>query len=285
MQIFTTQQAIVSQISLLKNSGNRIGFVPTMGALHEGHLSLVKKCLIENDICVVSIFVNPTQFNNSEDLQKYPRTLEKDVDLLKNADENILIFAPSAEEMYNREDLTKTFSFDFGGLDEVMEGRFRPEHFNGVVQIVSKLFDIITPDTAYFGEKDFQQLAVIRRMVQVMNYPVKIVGCPIVREESGLAMSSRNRRLSTNEHKNATNIARILHESRTFAIHKPPKELIVWVTNQLNAIDTLTVEYFEIVNGSTLLPISDWNECDYIVGCIAVFCGETRLIDNIQFKI
>ena len=283
MQIFTTQQAVISQISSLKNGGKRIGFVPTMGALHEGHISLVKKCVAENDVCVVSIFVNPTQFNNPEDLQKYPRTLEKDVDLLKDVDENILVFAPSAEEMYDKEDLTRTFSFDFGGLDEVMEGRFRPGHFNGVVQIVSKLFDIITPDTAYFGEKDFQQLAIIRHMVQVMNYPIKIVGCPIVREENGLAMSSRNRHLSTVEHKNATNIARILQESRTFAVRNSPKELIAWVTNQLNAIDTLTVEYFEIVNGNTLLPINDWNDCDYIVGCITVFCGKTRLIDNITY--
>ena len=283
MQIFTTQQAVISQISLLKNEGKRIGFVPTMGALHEGHISLVKKCLAENNVCVVSIFVNPTQFNNPEDLQKYPRTLEKDVDLLKNVDKNILVFAPAAAEMYHKEDLTKIFSFDFGGLDEVMEGHFRPGHFNGVVQIVSKLFDIITPDTAYFGEKDFQQLAIIRRMVQVMNYPIKIIACPVVRENNGLAMSSRNRRLSAIEHKNATNIARILRESRTFAARKSPKELTEWITKQLNAIDTLAVEYFEIVNGNTLLPINNWSDCDYIVGCIAVFCGKTRLIDNITY--
>jgi len=251
--------------------------------LHEGHLSLVKQSLKETDLTVVSIFVNPTQFNNPNDLCKYPRTLEKDVALLQTVGD-ILVFAPTVEEMYDQKEVKQPFSFDFGGLDTVMEGRFRPGHFNGVVQVVSKLFNIVTPDKAYFGEKDFQQLAIIRRMVALMNYPIEIVGCPIVREANGLAMSSRNQHLTEREHKNAVNISRILKESRNFADRKSVTELTQWVTEQLNAVEYLEVEYFEIVNGDTLRAISDWNDSAYVVGCITVYCGETRLIDNIQYK-
>jgi pantoate--beta-alanine ligase len=283
MIILTLKADIQHEISKAKNKGKSIGFVPTMGALHEGHLSLVKQSLKETDLTVVSIFVNPTQFNNPNDLCKYPRTLEKDVALLQTVGD-ILVFAPTVEEMYDQKEVKQPFSFDFGGLDTVMEGRFRPGHFNGVVQVVSKLFNIVTPDKAYFGEKDFQQLAIIRRMVALMNYPIEIVGCPIVREANGLAMSSRNQHLTEREHKNAVNISRILKESRNFADRKSVTELTQWVTEQLNAVEYLEVEYFEIVNGDTLRAISDWNDSAYVVGCITVYCGETRLIDNIQYK-
>jgi pantoate--beta-alanine ligase len=190
MQLITTKKALFEVVSNAKSAGKTIGFVPTMGALHNGHLTLVKRCVSENDLCFVSVFVNPTQFNDKNDLANYPRTLEADAELLASVGCQF-VFAPNADEMYDAEEMQKPFEFDFGGLDQVMEGRFRPGHFNGVVQVVSKLFQLVQPTRAYFGEKDFQQLAIIRRMVTVLNFPVEIVGCPIVREESGLALSSR----------------------------------------------------------------------------------------------
>lgn len=281
MKIINQKISLRAEILAIKGEGKTIGFVPTMGALHEGHLKLVKQAVDKNDICVVSVFVNPTQFNNASDLEKYPRNLQQDADLLKSVGCE-LIFAPEADEMYNTDELIAHFEFDFAGLDNVMEGKFRPGHFNGVVQIVSKLFQLVQPDKAYFGEKDFQQLAIIHHMTKVMNFEVEIVDCPIVREPSGLAMSSRNERLTAIQRKNAAEISKVLFESRNFATQFSPKELTKWVTDRINTVDELKVEYFEIVNSNTLQTIQSWDEP--ATGCIAVFCGEVRLIDNIRYN-
>lgn len=280
MRIIHLKSELVLIVNSLKASGKKIGFVPTMGALHEGHKSLVAKSVEENDICVVSIFVNPTQFNNVSDLEKYPRTLERDAEMLEAVGCEI-VFAPEAADVYQQSEILSTFEFDFGGLDQVMEGKFRPGHFNGVVQIVSKLFDIVQPDKAYFGEKDFQQLAIIHRMVKQMNYDVEIVDCPIVREDSGLAMSSRNERLTIGQRKKAAEISKVLFESRNFVPQISPVDLTQWVVDNVNAVEGLEVEYYEIVNSETLKAIAEWG-CPS-VGCIAVFCGEVRLIDNIRY--
>lgn len=266
-------------VSISKNKRKTIGFVPTMGALHEGHISLVKKCREQNDVCIVSIFVNPTQFNNQTDLEKYPRTIDEDIKLLNYAGVDI-VFVPSVQEIYPEPDNRQ---FDFGQLDKVMEGKFRPGHFNGVAQVVSRLFDIVKPDKAYFGEKDFQQLAIIRQMVRQLNIPVEIVPMPIRREDSGLAMSSRNQRLTEDQKKDAVNIYRVLSESKTLYNNKTVEELRFWVIENINKIASLEVEYFEIVDGNTLQQISDWKNTQYAVGCITVFCGEVRLIDNIIY--
>ena len=213
MEIVHTIKDLQAGLSAMRAQGKKVGLVPTMGALHTGHASLVKRCVAENDAAVVSVFVNPTQFNDRNDLIKYPRTPEADCRLLEECGA-AFVFAPAVEEMYPEPD---TRRFSYAPLDTVMEGAFRPGHFNGVCQIVSKLFDAVQPDRAYFGEKDFQQLAIIREMVRQMSYPLEIVGCPIVREEDGLALSSRNARLSAEERKNALKISQTLFESRTFA--------------------------------------------------------------------
>ena len=283
MQLITTKKALFEVVSHAKSIGKKIGFVPTMGALHNGHLTLVKRCVSENDLCFVSVFVNPTQFNDKNDLANYPRTLEADAELLASVGCQF-VFAPNADEMYDAEEMQKPFEFDFGGLDEVMEGRFRPGHFNGVVQVVSKLFQLVQPTRAYFGEKDFQQLAIIRRMVTVMNLPVEIVGCPIVREASGLALSSRNALLTPEQRQLAVHISQVLKESCLFALETPVHELHDAVVAAVNAREGLEVEYFEIVDGKTLQPIEKWEETNDIVGCITVYCGKIRLIDNIRYK-
>lgn len=281
MIIVQTIKELIAEIEALKSAGKMIGFVPTMGALHRGHIELVSRSVNENDCCVVSVFVNPTQFNNASDLEKYPRDINRDAELLNKAGCNI-VFAPEANEIYNSEELNNNFEFDFGGLDKVMEGKFRPGHFNGVVQIVSKLFNLVQPNKAYFGEKDFQQLAIIHRMVEILDFDVEIVDCPIVREESGLAMSSRNERLSAEQRKKAVEISKVLFESRNFVPKLSPNELKNWVVEKINAVDGLEVEYFEIANTTTLQTIASWTEPS--VGCIAVFCGEVRLIDNIRYN-
>ena len=281
MKIINQKASLEAEIKAIKVTSKTIGFVPTMGALHKGHLKLVKQAVAENDICVVSIFVNPTQFNNVADLEKYPRNLERDTALLQSVGCE-LIFAPDPNEIYASDEINRRFDFDFNGLDKVMEGKFRPGHFNGVVQIVSKLFSLIQPDKAYFGEKDFQQLAIIHHMTKTMNFGIKIVDCPIVREPSGLAMSSRNERLSAGQRKNAAEISKVLFESRNFAAQMAPYELTKWVTDKLNAVEGLDVEYYEIVNSTSLQSLQEWNEP--AVGCIAVFCGEVRLIDNIRYN-
>lgn len=264
-----------------KAANKLVGFVPTMGALHAGHIELVKRAIAENGICVVSVFVNPTQFNDKNDLVNYPRTLAQDSDLLQAVGCHIL-FAPSVEEIYPEED---TRVFDLGVVSEVMEGEFRPGHFNGVAQVVSKLFDAVQPHRAYFGEKDFQQIAIIRSMAKILGSPVEIIDCPIVRESDGLAMSSRNRRLPPNQRKNAPVIAATLSKSINFAATNSVQDTISYVVDTLNEVEEMEVEYYQIVDATTLQPIQKWEDTERAVGCIALFCGEVRLIDNITYTI
>lgn len=279
MQLVNTIADLIKVLNPIRISGKSIGLVPTMGALHAGHIALVSQSVAENDFTVVTIFVNPTQFNNPEDLVKYPRTPERDLALLREASCD-LVFAPADGEMYEVDELRKPFDFDFAGLDTVMEGRFRPGHFNGVVQIVSKLFKLTEPTRAYFGEKDFQQLSIIHHMNRLMNFGVQIVDCPIVREPSGLAMSSRNERLSANEREIAAGISKVLFECRNFVAALSPAELKTRVEDEIKSIPGLELEYFEIANIHTLQTAQSWDEPT--VGCIAVFCGPVRLIDNIR---
>ncbi|NVN95319.1 MAG: pantoate--beta-alanine ligase [Bacteroidetes bacterium] len=278
MKIFETITETQLYLQKNKNDKNKIGFVPTMGALHQGHLNLVKQAKSENDIVVVSIFVNPIQFNNEEDLLKYPRTLQKDADLLQKVG-CYIIFAPNEKEIYPEPDTT---IYNFGLLDKVMEGKFRPGHFNGVAIVVKKLFDIVMPDNAYFGEKDYQQLQIIKSLVKQMNIPVNIIPCPIVREVDGLAMSSRNMRLTDEERKVAPFIYQILLQAKGKMNKLSPKEITQWVNRQIEIQPLLRMEYFEVVNATTLLPISNWDDCEHAIGCIAVFLGNIRLIDNIN---
>jgi pantoate--beta-alanine ligase len=280
MEILESSSALKVRIEALKKAGKVIGFVPTMGALHKGHLSLAMEAGKQTDVVVVSVFVNPTQFNNLADLERYPRDIQKDADMLSETPCELL-FVPTVKEVYPEPD---TRLFDFGAIDKVMEGHFRPGHFNGVAQVVSRLFDLVKPDKAFFGEKDFQQLAIVRDMVRQLNYPVEIVSCPIIREEDGLAMSSRNQLLSDAQRKNAPVIARTLSESCNFAKSHHVSDTIQFVIECINASPELQVEYFEIVEGSTLQTVNSWNESDYIVGCIAVFAGEIRLIDNVIYR-
>ena len=280
MEVITKIADLQRKIAEIRAKDGTVGLVPTMGALHNGHLELVKRCVAENSICVVSVFVNPTQFNDKNDLLHYPRTLDADCRLLESAG-CAIAFAPEVEEMYPVED---TRVFNLGTVAEVMEGKYRPGHFNGVAQIVSKLFDAVQPDRAYFGEKDFQQITVIRSMVKLLNFPVEIVACPIVREDDGMALSSRNLRLTPQQRKNAVSISQTLFKSRTFAEQHSVAETIDYVVSTLNSVPDLEVEYFEIVNGNTLLSVNDWSDSDYIVGCITVYCGEVRLIDNIAYR-
>ena len=264
---------------LEKYSSKNIGFVPTMGALHNGHISLVKRSVEENDVTVVSVFVNPTQFNDKADLERYPRTEEADKKLLEAAGCDI-VFMPGVEEMYPEED---TRVFNFGSIETVMEGKYRPGHFNGVAQIVSKLFDAVEPTRSYFGEKDFQQVAIIRDMVRQLNLPVEIIACPIIREESGLARSSRNELLSAEERKKAALISQVLSKSVNFAKEMSVDEVKNWVIDQFKTDEVFRMDYYDIVDGNSLQSVSSWEESDYIVGCIAVYCGKIRLIDNIHY--
>ena len=284
MQIITTKLELSNQMAACIRQGKSIGFVPTMGALHAGHASLVKQACAENAVCVVSVFVNPTQFNNKEDLLKYPRNIKKDAELLADLGVDF-VFAPTPEEMYTQEEMQQEFSFDFAGLDQVMEGKMRPGHFNGVVQVVSRLFDLIQPTRAYFGEKDFQQLAIIHHMVERSSLSerytgLKIVDCPIVRETNGLAMSSRNERLSGEEKQTAVTISQTLFASLQWAKTASVKEVQQRVIDTINAVDGLEVEYYEIVDKNTLQPTDVW---DNAVGCVTVYCGPVRLIDNIRY--
>ena len=282
MRIITAVKDLEACVELLRRDHKVIGLVPTMGALHAGHASLVKRSVEENDVTIVSVFVNPTQFNDKNDLKNYPRTLEADCDLLEQLGVDY-VFAPTVEEVYPEPD-TRVFSYP--PIDSVMEGERRPGHFNGVCQIVSKLFYMTKPDVAYFGEKDFQQVAVIRAMVADLKIPVKLIPCPIVREESGLAMSSRNTLLTEPEKETALHISKNLFESVDFAKNHSVKETRDKVVSTLNAIEGLDVEYFHIVNGITLQEVDSWDDAEDIVGCITVFCGArpVRLIDNIRYK-
>ena len=282
MKVLHTIQDLKAELKAYRNEGKSVGLVPTMGALHAGHASLVERSVRENDVTVVSVFVNPTQFNDKNDLAKYPRTLEKDCELLEEKGATIA-FAPSVEEVYPEPD-TRVFSYP--PTDEVMEGGFRPGHFNGVCQVVSKLFMMVEPDRAYFGEKDFQQIAVIKRMVEDQKFPLEICPCPIVREESGLALSSRNSLLTPEEKNIAVNISKTLFASLEYAKNHSLEETKQWVIDTLNSIEGLEVQYYEIVDGTSLASLKEWEDSDDVVGCITVFCGQipVRLIDNIRYK-
>lgn len=280
MKLIQTINELRTALDVLRKEGKTIGLVPTMGALHDGHASLVKRAVAENDVVVVSDFVNPTQFNDKNDLLKYPRTLDADCDLLE-ACGAAFVFAPSVEEIYPEPD---TRRFSYAPLDTVMEGKYRPGHFNGVCQIVSKLFLIVEPTRAYFGEKDFQQLAVIREMVRQYPFGLEIVGCPIVREADGLALSSRNARLSAEQRVQALKISKTLFDSVEYAKTHTLEETKHFVETSIAEAQGLELEYFEVVDGNTLQTVAGWDESHYIVGCITVFCGEVRLIDNIKYK-
>ena len=275
MNIIHTVAELRTQVSCAKAAGKQVGLVPTMGALHEGHASLIRRSVEECGCTVVSVFVNPTQFNDPNDLKNYPRTLEA-----LGAD---IVFAPTAEEMYPEPD-TRVFAYP--PIDSVMEGARRPGHFNGVCQVVSKLFDMVQPDRAYFGEKDFQQIAVVRAMMKDQGFGGELVARPIVRDERGLALSSRNALLSASERLTATAICRTLRESVSFARSLTVKEVIDTVVRRINAVEGMEVEYFQIVNAETLQPIDDWNDAARVQGCITVYCGErrVRLIDNIAYQ-
>lgn len=279
MKLVHTLAELKLVLDEVRSQGLTVGFVPTMGALHRGHISLVDIAGQQTDYVVVSIFVNPTQFNDPKDLERYPRMLETDMDLLEPSACR-LVFAPSVLEMYPKPD---TRTFDFGPVEQVMEGVHRPGHFNGVAQIVSKLFDAVEPHKAFFGLKDFQQLVVIKNMVKQLNMGVEIVPCPIVRETDGLAMSSRNMLLSPEQRANAPFISKTLFNAAQMKGERSVIELKKWVVDTINSNPYLETEYFEIVDDEQLQPVSNWNEKSNKVGCIAVHCGKIRLIDNITF--
>lgn len=280
---------VIHKIAQLQNElfacrklGKEIGFVPTMGALHEGHASLVRRCVSENVVTVVSIFVNPTQFNDKNDFEKYPSTLDADCTLLEECGADY-VFVPNVKEIYPQPD---NRMFEFPPITTVMEGKHRPGHFNGVCQVVSRLFYIVKPLRSYFGEKDWQQIAVVKEMVKRLGLNVEIVECPIVREKDGLAFSSRNTRLADDERAIAPNIYKILKTSIDYSTNHTVCETHDYVVDSINAIEGLSVEYFDIVDGNNLQSINSWDDSQYVVGCITVFCGKIpiRLIDHIKYK-
>jgi len=279
MKVFEKISTTTQFLAKAKEKGQSIGFVPTMGALHQGHLDLMQRAKSENDLLVVSIFVNPIQFNNPSDLEKYPRDLEKDKALLEKVGCDVL-FVPKVIEMYPRE---STKIFNFGKLEKVMEGAFRPGHFNGVAVVVEKLFNIVKPERAYFGEKDFQQLAIIQKMVEIENLNVQIVPCPTIREKDGLAMSSRNRRLTASETKIAPFIYQILNEAKEKVTTATPAEIRLMVKNKFADHPEFNLEYFELADDKTLQPVFNWTDSQGIVGFVAAHIGKVRLIDNIRF--
>ena len=282
MKVIQKIVELQNELFSYRKNNKTIGLVPTMGALHAGHASLVKQSVKENDVTVVSVFLNPTQFNDKGDLERYPRTLEADCQLLEACGADY-VFAPTVEEIYSKPDNRQ---FEFSPQSTVMEGAKRPGHFNGVCQVVSRLFYIVRPDRAYFGEKDWQQIAVIKRLVDFigMKDSITIVECPIVREQDGLAMSSRNMLLTADERAIAPKIYEALRKSVDYSQSHSVAETQEKVVNEINAVDGLEVEYFEIVDGNTLLKVNTWE--DYVVGCITVYCGHTpiRLIDHIKYR-
>lgn len=282
MQIFKNKNALIHCLSLLKEKNKQIGFVPTMGALHKGHLSLIEKSKENNDISVVSIFVNPTQFNNVEDLKKYPNTLEKDLDLLRSVDCDIA-FLPSVEEIYSNGVVSKSYSFD--GIEHQMEGKFRDGHFNGVATVIQAFFEIIKPNNAYFGEKDFQQLQVIKKLVEKENLPVTILGCPIFRENDGLAMSSRNIRLSKEQRAAASFINKKLQKVESIFSNVSMEAIYAFITAAFNTNPILDLEYFTIAEEESLIEVKEINPIKKYRAFIAVNVGEIRLIDNLSLTI
>lgn len=281
MEIIRTKKNLSEITNKAKSEGKTVGLVPTMGALHAGHLSLIERARKECDFVAVSVFVNPTQFNNANDLVTYPRTEEADCKLLESAGVDVA-FIPSVEEIYPEPD---TRVFDLGEVANVMEGPMRPGHFNGVAQIVSKLFEMVNPDKAYFGEKDFQQIAVIRKMVEICGFNLEIVSCPIKREADGLALSSRNVRLTPEGRKTAPIIYKTLKDSVGYSQSHTLKETKNYVVNTLNETNGLEVEYYEIVDSISMQPVKDWKDTQNgVQGCITVYCGDVRLIDNIKYR-
>lgn len=278
MKVFEKIAEIQQEVGTLLNENKTIGFVPTMGALHEGHISLITNSKQDNDITISSIFVNPIQFNNPNDLRNYPRTLQEDLKKLEAAGCDI-VFAPSVEEMYPKK-VDETYNF--GSLESVMEGKFRPGHFNGVAVVVKRLFEITTPTRAYFGQKDFQQLAIIKALVKQTNSKIEIVECPTIRESDGLAMSSRNTLLSEERRKSACLISQVLFQINEVKNSKTIDEIKTFVNEKINSDEYLEVEYFEIVDSQTLQPINSWEDSKTITACIAVHNGNVRLIDNIS---
>lgn len=282
MLVFEKQIELKAYLLAFKTNNSNIGFVPTMGALHAGHLSLMQLSVQNNNITVVSIFVNPTQFNNTDDLKKYPRTLESDVEKIKTLNKNIIVYAPSVEDIYTEKTVSK--SFDYDGLEFQMEGKHRPGHFDGVGTIVQKLFEIVQPNHAYFGEKDFQQLAIVRKLVEKIKMPITIIGCDIYREPNGLAMSSRNERLSETERKNASLIYKTLKDAKQLFGTKSAKEVSEMVFKVFQKQNIFTLEYFEIADEATLLNCKRKNKNRKYRAFIAVFVNNIRLIDNISLK-
>lgn len=282
MQVFREKEVLEEAVSKLKKEGKTIGLVPTMGALHEGHLSLVINALKETNQVIISIFVNPTQFDNSEDLEKYPRTPEKDIEKLESISSELWVFLPSAGELYgNRIESEK---FDFDGLEEVMEGKFRKGHFDGVGTVVKKLFEAVQPDKAFFGEKDFQQLQIIRKLTEKTGLPVEVIGCPILREDSGLARSSRNERLSSQKREKAAFIYETLRDVKGLFGTKSAEDISAWVTERFKTHPYLELEYFEIADASTLKKIDTKKNNTEYRAFIAAYAGEIRLIDNIALN-
>jgi len=282
MLIFNNQNELVAHLAAVSKATTNIGFVPTMGALHEGHLSLLRAAVANNDLTVISIFVNPTQFNNADDLAKYPRTLEADVAKIKTVSDKIIVFAPSVDDIYQGNTVSESFNFD--GLEHQMEGQFRPGHFNGVGTIVKRLFEIVKPTYAYFGEKDFQQLQIVKKMTAKEKLPVTVIGCPILREPNGLAMSSRNERLTDAERKEAAVIYKILLESRELFAKKSATEVTQWVQKSFAKHSAFALEYFQIADEATLLPCVRKSQNKKYRAFIAVFVNNVRLIDTISLN-
>ena len=282
MLIFNRQAALSDHLKSVSTPNTTIGFVPTMGALHKGHLSLLEESLQNNDLTVISIFVNPTQFNNAEDLEKYPRTLESDVEKIKTLHPGIVVFAPSVEDIY--EGKTVSQHFDYDGLENQMEGKFRTGHFDGVGTIVKRLFEIVKPTNAYFGEKDFQQLQIVKKMAQKQQLPVNVIGCPIFREANGLAMSSRNERLTNKEREDAAVIYQTLKTAKTKFGTETAKAVANWVQETFKNIPGFELEYFEIADEDTLEPLEQKNTNKHYRAFIAVFVNKIRLIDTISLN-
>lgn len=282
MHIFYGKASLMDYLKPIKTIHSTIGFVPTMGALHQGHLALMQKSLLENDTTVVSIFVNPTQFNNSEDLAKYPRTLDEDVKKLTNLNPNIILYAPTVEDIYEGKPVSEPFDFD--GLENQMEGKFRPGHFNGVGTIVKRLFEIIEPTNAYFGEKDFQQLQIVKKMVAKNHLKVNVIGCPIYRESNNLAMSSRNERLTPQERDEAAIIHKVLSTVREQFAIKSTTEISEWVQKSFDNNHHFTLEYFTIADEATLLSCTRKNKNKKYRAFIAVLVNNIRLIDTISLN-
>ena len=282
MLIFNKQVALTSHLKAFSIDGKKIGFVPTMGALHKGHLSLLEESMSNNDVTVISIFVNPTQFNNSEDLAKYPRTLDSDVEKIKALCKEIIVYAPTVEDIYNGNTVSQHFDFD--GLENQMEGKFRPGHFDGVGTIVKRLFEIVKPQNAYFGEKDFQQLQIVKKMVSKEKLPVKVIGCPIYREANGLAMSSRNERLTLSQKEDASIIYKTLQEAKNKFGTKTAKEVSDWVAKRFENNKEFELEYFQIADEERLLTCIKKSKNKKYRAFIAVFVNKIRLIDTISLN-